>query len=192
MKWRGLFRIHLSTAVVMMFVAGGLLALNFRARSRTLIQFFPGLMSGESRVGPYDFDRYEEIIFGWPADCKTHKNVLHLAEEAAFAHGTIISRDSTLLTLMDLEDVRKTWPNVYQLLQELESQRKRNPSDEAVIASRREHVMFYSAPSEPWPHHYEYWNSTDAQINVAVACAIMAIVVITSEWLIRHREARRT
>jgi hypothetical protein len=183
---RRCFQIHLSTAIVLMCAAAGILAANFYSRSRTLIELRPKAdpLSDAFEVDPYSFNRRDEIRFGWPADSRIQTTIIYSADDEATNHGVIVSTDASF-TPFDINEIRDRWPRVYEQLKNWDYTKHSGRPDGEKRAAQN--IIYFGPTPEPAPRLFNDWDSRGSQINVAIGCAILFCVALVCEWRIRSR-----
>jgi hypothetical protein len=166
------FQFHLSTAMILMFVAAGLLWANMRVRVRSVVLPDTQWFGGKAERGPFTgFRGHRFCRFGWPCDIREtwmyRKDIVvydwlkmtaqQLAEYRALPEADVWKLDVFLKHAPSLAD-RIAWPDGA-------------PPAQITDGGR--------------------WNYSGLILNAFIALAILLVTASVLEWRIRRQDAAR-
>jgi len=109
MSTRRFWQIHLSTAVVLMVLAGGILAINLKTTRRIFVAFQPASILDDR----YSYEQMVGFYNGWPTECRRTEGYVPSRQDTEIAITGAIPN----LGLMDVAFVESKWPEVFQQLE---------------------------------------------------------------------------
>jgi hypothetical protein len=174
------FRFHLSTLVLLMFMAGGLMWLNFRPRQkwvayRVELPLWDGSIEIWGRRPSAVFQAQRVNRYGWPLTCCTESHDIHEFTEAESSYDLTPQQVKELEQLpMDLEC-------------DLEYLRNAAPS----LMDRVSFELELDGDKRTKRKHYYVWDGSwkPFAVNLLVAVKILMVVGLCCEW-VAHRRAK--
>ena len=185
------FQIHLSTSIVMLVVAGGILYLNMRPTSTDIVKWktiadvdehivnLPIKLPPSANVGKKSmfFDRQQTTRFGWPF---ASKQVLWTNSTARRFELTQAEYETLRGSTKYVENrftIEMTWD---EFITEVSKMRKSQAVDESLAMAGSASI---TSPGT--------WNLDSLIYNVLIALGMVVAFAMACEWSIRRREARK-